>query len=92
MIADLQSPHLPSLMHRQMKEGHSKDNITVRWDWGVNHKRTCYFYFPKDDTELRCAAGCRFSVVQGSGTGVHPDLAEPHAMGTAVAMWCPGKR
>ena len=42
---------------RSMKEGQSRDNITVRWDWGLNHKRIAYFFFPKDDIELRLVPG-----------------------------------
>ena len=30
-----------------MKESQSKDNITVRWDVGLNKKRVAYFVFPK---------------------------------------------
>lgn len=42
---------------RAMKESQSRDNITLRWDWGLNHKRVAYFLFPKDDTELRLVPG-----------------------------------
>lgn len=30
-----------------MKESQSKDNITIRWDIGLNKKRIAYFVFPK---------------------------------------------
>lgn len=30
-----------------MKESQSKDNITIRWDVGLNKKRLAYFVFPK---------------------------------------------
>ena len=30
-----------------MKESQSKDNLTVRWDIGLNKKRIAYFVFPK---------------------------------------------
>lgn len=30
-----------------MKESQSKDNVTVRWDIGLNKKRIAYFVFPK---------------------------------------------
>jgi hypothetical protein len=33
-----------------MKEAQSKDNITVRWDVGLNKKRIVYFVFPKVST------------------------------------------
>lgn len=30
-----------------MKEKQGRDNITVRWDVGLNKKRIIYFVFPK---------------------------------------------
>jgi regulator of nonsense transcripts 1 len=42
---------------RAMKESQSRDNISLRWDWGLNHKRVAYFYFQRDDTELRLVPG-----------------------------------
>jgi hypothetical protein len=30
-----------------MKESQSKNNVTVRWDIGLNKKRVAYFVFPK---------------------------------------------
>lgn len=30
-----------------MKESQSKDNVTIRWDVGLNKKRIAYFVFPK---------------------------------------------
>lgn len=32
---------------QMMKESQSKDNLTVRWDVGLNKKRIAYFVFPK---------------------------------------------
>ncbi|XP_047319933.1 regulator of nonsense transcripts 1 homolog [Impatiens glandulifera] len=40
-----------------MKESQSKDNLTVRWDIGLNKKRIAYFMFPKEDNELRLVPG-----------------------------------
>jgi hypothetical protein len=34
-------------MFQMMKESQSKDNVTVRWDIGLNKKRVAYFVFPK---------------------------------------------
>ncbi|GAU48086.1 hypothetical protein TSUD_81450 [Trifolium subterraneum] len=34
---------------KMMKESQSKDNITIRWDIGLNKKRVAYFVFPKPD-------------------------------------------
>ncbi|GAX77331.1 hypothetical protein CEUSTIGMA_g4777.t1 [Chlamydomonas eustigma] len=42
---------------RSMKESQSRDNITVRWDIALNRKRLAYFYFPKDDGDLRLMPG-----------------------------------
>ncbi|XP_075488176.1 regulator of nonsense transcripts 1 homolog isoform X1 [Primulina tabacum] len=42
---------------KMMKESQSKDNITVRWDIGLNKKRIAYFVFPKEDNELRLVPG-----------------------------------
>jgi hypothetical protein len=36
---------------QMMKESQSKDNITVRWDVGLNKKRIVYFVFPKVGTQ-----------------------------------------
>jgi len=30
-----------------MKESQSKDNVSIRWDVGLNKKRVAYFVFPK---------------------------------------------
>ncbi|KAH0649614.1 hypothetical protein KY285_034862 [Solanum tuberosum] len=40
-----------------MKESQSKDNLTIRWDIGLNKKRVAYFFFPKEDNELRLVPG-----------------------------------
>ena len=43
---------------RQMKERQAQDNITVRWDVGLNKKKLVIFRFNKrDDTELRAVPG-----------------------------------
>jgi hypothetical protein len=71
---------------RAMKESQSRDNISLRWDWGLNHKRVAYFYFQRDDTELRLvpgdelrlchrAAGARGSW-EGSGCVIRFDQSE----------------
>uniref|UniRef100_A0A6N2MTL0 Helicase ATP-binding domain-containing protein n=1 Tax=Salix viminalis TaxID=40686 RepID=A0A6N2MTL0_SALVM len=33
--------------YQMMKESQSKDNVTIRWDIGLNKKRVAYFVFPK---------------------------------------------
>lgn len=42
---------------KAMKEAHSRDNITVRWDWALNKRRVAYFYFPKDDADVKVLMG-----------------------------------
>ncbi len=41
---------------KAMKEGQAHDNISVRWDWGLNRKRCAYFFFPK----VRPLPSCTF--------------------------------
>lgn len=38
---------------RAIKEAQSRDDITVRWDWGLNQRRVAAFYFLRDDNELK---------------------------------------
>lgn len=42
---------------RQMKEQQTQDNITVRWDMGLNKRRIAYFTFPHPENELHLVAG-----------------------------------
>jgi len=42
---------------KQLKEAQSQENVSVRWDIGLNKKRIAYFYFTKEDNEVRLAAG-----------------------------------
>ena len=34
---------------KKTKESQSQDNITVRWDIGLNKKRIAFFNFPRSD-------------------------------------------
>ncbi|XP_051144708.1 regulator of nonsense transcripts 1 homolog [Andrographis paniculata] len=56
---------------KMMKESQSKDNITVRWDIGLNKKRIAYFVFPKEDNELRLVPGDELRL-RYSGDAAHP--------------------
>ncbi|KAH9607079.1 hypothetical protein KSS87_005008 [Heliosperma pusillum] len=56
---------------KMMKESQSKDNLTVRWDIGLNKKRVAYFVFPKEDNELRLVPGDELRL-RYSGDAVHP--------------------
>ncbi|XP_073000933.1 regulator of nonsense transcripts 1 homolog [Typha latifolia] len=54
-----------------MKESQSKDNVTLRWDVGLNKKRIAYFVFPKEDNELRLVPGDELRL-RYSGDAAHP--------------------
>ncbi|KAF3335494.1 regulator of nonsense transcripts 1 [Carex littledalei] len=56
---------------KMMKESQSKDNLTVRWDVGLNKKRIAYFVFPKEDNELRLVAGDELRL-RYPGDSTHP--------------------
>ncbi|KAI8546748.1 hypothetical protein RHMOL_Rhmol07G0143600 [Rhododendron molle] len=56
---------------KMMKESQSKDNLTIRWDIGLNKKRVAYFVFPKEDNELRLVPGDELRL-RYSGDAVHP--------------------
>ena len=42
---------------KRMKESQSKDNISVHWETTTNHRLLAYFYFTRDDNELRLVPG-----------------------------------
>lgn len=42
---------------QSVKESQSRDNISIRWDVGLNKKFIAFFYFTKDDNELRLMPG-----------------------------------
>lgn len=54
---------------RAIKENQSRDDISVRWDWGLNSKRVAYFYFPRDDNELKL-----MQAREGAGRGAGPGM------------------
>ncbi|KAE9445467.1 hypothetical protein C3L33_22635, partial [Rhododendron williamsianum] len=56
---------------KMMKESQSKDNLTIRWDIGLNKKRIAYFVFPKEDNELRLVPGDEL-LLRYSGDAAHP--------------------
>ncbi|WMV43439.1 hypothetical protein MTR67_036824, partial [Solanum verrucosum] len=56
---------------KMMKESQSKDNLTVRWDIGLNKKQVAYFVFPKEDNELRLVPGDELRL-RYSGDAAHP--------------------
>uniref|UniRef100_A0A1D1Y515 Regulator of nonsense transcripts 1 n=1 Tax=Anthurium amnicola TaxID=1678845 RepID=A0A1D1Y515_9ARAE len=56
---------------KMMKESQSKDNLTIRWDVGLNKKRIAYFVFPKEDNELRLVPGDELRL-RYSGDAAHP--------------------
>uniref|UniRef100_A0A8C4WWS0 UPF1 RNA helicase and ATPase n=1 Tax=Eptatretus burgeri TaxID=7764 RepID=A0A8C4WWS0_EPTBU len=42
---------------KKLKESQTQDNITVRWDVGLNKKRIAFFTLPKTDTDMRLMQG-----------------------------------
>ncbi|CAI5470708.1 unnamed protein product [Closterium sp. Yama58-4] len=56
---------------KMMKEAQTKDNITVRWDVGLNKKRIAYFVFPKEESELRLVPGDELRL-KYPGDPIHP--------------------
>lgn len=57
---------------RRTKESQSQENITVRWDMGLNQKRVAYFAFPKSETELRLVAGDELRLRLPAGLSAAP--------------------
>ena len=43
---------------KKMKESQTQDNVSVRWDIGLNKKRIAYFLFPKADNGACAPADC----------------------------------
>ncbi|XP_043716368.1 regulator of nonsense transcripts 1 homolog isoform X1 [Telopea speciosissima] len=56
---------------KMMKESQSKDNVTIRWDIGLNKKRIAYFVFPKEDNESRLVPGDELRL-RYPGDATHP--------------------
>lgn len=42
---------------KKLKESQTQDNIVVRWDFGLNKKRICYFNLPKANDEMKLMHG-----------------------------------
>uniref|UniRef100_H3BXI3 ATP-dependent helicase RENT1 n=1 Tax=Tetraodon nigroviridis TaxID=99883 RepID=H3BXI3_TETNG len=42
---------------KKLKESQTQDDITVRWDLGLNKKRIAYFTLPKTDSDMRLMQG-----------------------------------
>ncbi|KAG2276577.1 hypothetical protein Bca52824_059132 [Brassica carinata] len=56
---------------KMMKESQSKENLTVRWDIGLNKKSVAYFLFPKKENKLRLVLGDELRL-RYSGDAAHP--------------------
>ncbi|KAL9249850.1 Regulator of nonsense transcripts 1-like protein [Drosera capensis] len=67
---------------KMMKESQSKDNLTLRWDIGLNKKRIAYFVFPKEDNELRLVPGDELRL-RYSGDAAHPPW---HSVGHVIKL------
>lgn len=51
---------------KKLKEAQTQENVAVRWDMGLNKKRIAYFYFTKEDHEVRLAPGDELRLKYGS--------------------------
>ena len=57
---------------KQMKEQQTQENITVRWDKGLNQKRIAYFSFAQQlESELRLISGDEL-LLRHPGDATHP--------------------
>ncbi|KAI8032013.1 hypothetical protein LOK49_LG01G01572 [Camellia lanceoleosa] len=62
---------------KMMKESQSKDNVTIRWDVGLNKKRIAYFVFPKLSYNMLSSPHLTSpSAVQTLSTGVSASVAK----------------
>jgi regulator of nonsense transcripts 1 len=56
---------------KRLKESQTENDISVRWDIGLNHKRIAYFSMPKlESGEVRLAVGDELRL-KFSGGGLH---------------------
>lgn len=58
---------------KRMKESQTENDITIRWDMGLNQKRLAWFSMPKlESGEVRLAVGdeLRLKFVGATGTGL----------------------
>ncbi len=42
---------------KAVREGQARENVSVRWDVGLNRKKLAFFSFPRDEAQLRLAPG-----------------------------------
>lgn len=56
---------------KKVKESQTQENLTVRWDVGLNKKRIAYFFFTNEDNEARLVPGdeLRLRLKSGAYTG-----------------------
>ena len=56
---------------KRLKESQTENDISIRWDIGLNHKRIAYFSMPKlESGEVRLAVGDELRL-KFSGGGLH---------------------
>ncbi|CAL5431318.1 unnamed protein product [Camellia sinensis] len=73
---------------KMMKESQSKDNVTIRWDVGLNKKRIAYFVFPKEDNELRLVPGDELQL-RYLGDAAHAAVSRACVVLESGAIWMP---
>ena len=42
---------------KRLKESQTQENVSMRWDLGLNKKHIAYFHLPKDDSDLKLMHG-----------------------------------
>jgi regulator of nonsense transcripts 1 len=52
---------------KKTKEAQTQENISVRWDIGLNKKRVAYFHYTKESNEVRLVAGDELRIRLGTG-------------------------
>lgn len=74
---------------KQARESQAKQNITVRWDVGLNQKTFARFVFNRDDSsEMRLVPGARPPPCPFSLVGSWPTCHMPNANCSSAAL-CP---
>ena len=57
---------------KRMREQQTQQNVTVRWDLGLNRKRIAFFQFPNLDAELRLVPGDELKLSHQGGDSYAP--------------------
>ena len=64
---------------KQMKEAQTQENVTVRWDMGLNKKRIAYFVYNGAESDMRLVSGARRAALSTPYTLLQPLTTGPRA-------------